>query len=132
MNKSLNDPLRPYIEMSNRSAWTGGERCEFFPQHESLEYVLWVESDSGKRSLRIPDSEVAPIVEALRNVRLPLVDRFTGFGGKDYMLTIGKITSIQVSWSIYLPPEWDVLVPALAQIKRLSGIGCPELGTLET
>lgn len=122
MSDSTSEHFRPYIGLTVRRAFRRGERCEFFPQRGLSEYVLWIESDDGKRLNRIQDVEIAPVVAVLRNLQIPLIDRSTGFDLNTYTLTFGHSDRVQLSWEGFLPAEWNALTPALIQIHKLSGI----------
>jgi hypothetical protein len=110
--------LWPRIAYSIEPSFEDGSLCEFNPKGEDGTYMVHIQVRYAQRQIRLSSEQMASIVRAVSDLRLPPAAGGDGLDGTIYSLTVGTLNSIKYSWWETIPDEWAALLPIIAEIER--------------
>jgi hypothetical protein len=96
--------------------------CEIEKNTHRATFSVFVKNGNGQRQVQVSEESVLPILDAVKQLRLPIHDDDCGFDGTTYELTIGRTNRVTYSWWENLPEEWAELGKIVSAIVAISGI----------
>ncbi len=114
--------LWPPIAYCIEPSFEDGSSCGFSPKGEDGTYTVHIQVKYAQRRINLSSEQMAPLVRAVRGLRLPPLASGRGFDGTMYSLAVGALNSIKYSWWETIPDEWAALQPIIAEIERLTDL----------